>query len=216
MRRSSPRPVRVHRLSSCRRQSCRPNGQFDREKYQRFLSSPLAREQGILHAARDDVPRRDPAREALRAGRVDVYVTDDQLWNIWRDTHDSAQISWVDFTPGMIPDSSIHVSDAELQQYYGRTSRIRLGGPSDAVPSHDSANDRQGRYGCGAAPRGGAARLDRCTARRSPRWRRASPPTTASADERRIAGLGKAGTIRLRVRAARRGSSSPARSRSPC
>ena len=105
------------------------NGQFDREKYQRFLSSPMAREQGIL-AQLEEMYRSEVPREKLFEQVVsDVYVTDDQLWNIWRDTHDSARVSWVAFTPDLIPDSAIHVTDAELRQYYDahQADSTRLG-----------------------------------------------------------------------------------------
>ena len=94
------------------------NGQFDMEKYQRFLSSPMAREQGIL-AGLEGMYRAEIPREKLFEAVVsDIYVTDDQLWSIWRDTHDTAQVSSVAFTADLVPDSTIAVSDAELRQYY--------------------------------------------------------------------------------------------------
>ncbi len=94
------------------------NGQFDMEKYQRFLSSPMAREQGILAGLegmyRSEIPREKLFEEVVS----DIYVTDDQLWSIWRDTHDTAQVSSVAFTPDLVPDSTIAASEAEMRQYY--------------------------------------------------------------------------------------------------
>ncbi len=94
------------------------DGHFDEAKYQRFLSSPMARAQGVLSGLealyRSEIPR----EKLFEQVASDVYLTDDQLWNIWRDTHDSAQISWVGFRPDMVPDSSVPVSDAEMRQYY--------------------------------------------------------------------------------------------------
>lgn len=94
------------------------DGHFDEAKYQRFLSSPMARAQGVLSGLealyRSEIPR----EKLFEQVASDVYLTDDQLWNIWRDTHDSAQMSWVAFRPDMIPDSSVAVSDAEMRQYY--------------------------------------------------------------------------------------------------
>ncbi len=94
------------------------DGHFDEQKYQRFLTSPMARTQGVL-AGLEALYRSEIPREKL-FGQVasDVYVTDDQLWNVWRDTHDSSQISWVAYHPDAVPDSAIKISDAEMRQYY--------------------------------------------------------------------------------------------------
>jgi peptidyl-prolyl cis-trans isomerase D len=47
-----------------------------------------------------------------------VYVSDAQLWQRYRDSHDSAQVSFVAFTPDRIPDSAVRVSDDEVRAYY--------------------------------------------------------------------------------------------------
>lgn len=96
------------------------NGQFDMDKYQRFLGSPMAREQGIL-AQLEGMYRAEIPREKLFEQVVsDVFVTDAQLWALWRDTHDTAQISWVQFNADVEADSAVgaKLTDAELRQYY--------------------------------------------------------------------------------------------------
>jgi len=93
-------------------------GQFDFEKYRRFITSPMAKQQGILAQLeayyRDEIPRKKLFEQI--AGPV--YVTDAQLWRAFQDAHDSAQVSYVAFDPASIPDSAIHISDAEIKAYY--------------------------------------------------------------------------------------------------
>src|SRR5205085_337548 len=49
-----------------------------------------------------------------------IYVTDAELWRIWRDQHDSAQVSFVAFRPQ--PDSALakSISDADLRAYFDK------------------------------------------------------------------------------------------------
>src|SRR5919204_1198459 len=93
-------------------------GQFDLEKYQRFLRSPAARAEGLLayleNYYRGEIPKQKLA-DQLVAG---VFVTDAELWTRWRDQHDSAPVAYVALNPEMIPDSAVRVSDAEIENYY--------------------------------------------------------------------------------------------------
>jgi peptidyl-prolyl cis-trans isomerase D len=99
------------------------DGRFDPEKYRRFLSSPSARQEGILlqleQYYRDQIPREKLFEQV--AG--DVYVSDDRLWSIWRDARDTAQISYVVFRPEMIGDNEVTVSDAEIKEYYDKNKK---------------------------------------------------------------------------------------------
>ncbi len=47
-----------------------------------------------------------------------VYVSDPELWRAWRDQHDSAQVSFVAFTPGPDPDAGKSISDADLHTFF--------------------------------------------------------------------------------------------------
>ena len=94
------------------------DGRFDIEKYQRLLSSPAARQQGMLvqleNYYRNEIPRLKLEAQVLS----DVYVTDAKLWSAYRDEHDSAQVSFASFDPNTIPDSSVVVSDMDVRRYY--------------------------------------------------------------------------------------------------
>lgn len=93
------------------------NGQFDIAKYQRLLASPIAREQGLLLQLeayyRDQIPRQK-LYEQLAVG---VYPSDGQLWSDYRDTHDTAQITYAIFRPAAT-DMSVRISDDEIRAYY--------------------------------------------------------------------------------------------------
>jgi peptidyl-prolyl cis-trans isomerase D len=94
------------------------DGRFDIEKYQRLLSSPQARQQGMLlqleNYYRSEIPRAKLEAQILS----DVYVSDAKLWSVYKDEHDSAQVSFVSFDPNTIPDSAATVADADVRRYY--------------------------------------------------------------------------------------------------
>ncbi len=96
------------------------DGHFDPAKYLRFLGSPMAKEQGILAGLesmyRTQIPR-EKLTDQIAAG---VYITDPELWSLWRDTHDTAQVTSVRFAPDSATTSSVHPTDAELHDYYDR------------------------------------------------------------------------------------------------
>jgi peptidyl-prolyl cis-trans isomerase D len=105
-------------------------GRFDPEKYRRLLTSPQARQGGLLvqleNYYRGEIPR-EKLFDQVAAG---VYVTDAELWRAWRDQHDSAQVSSVAFRTTV--DSTVvkSLSDADLQQYFDQ---------------HKASFERQGR-----------------------------------------------------------------------
>ena len=93
-------------------------GQFDPAKYQRWIQSPSVRQQGVLVMLegyyRSEIPKAKLA-EQIVAG---THVSDAQLWAIYRDTNDSASVSFVSFGPELVPDSAVSVTDQEIRQYY--------------------------------------------------------------------------------------------------
>jgi peptidyl-prolyl cis-trans isomerase D len=94
------------------------DGHFDIEKYQRYLSSPMAKSEGLL-AGLEQMYRSEIPREKLfNQVATTVFVSDAQLWNLWRDTHDSAQISFVAWAPDIARDTAIKISDADIKAYY--------------------------------------------------------------------------------------------------
>ena len=98
--------------------SLQTEGRFDPAKYQRLLASPQARQSGLLAQLegyyRSEIPR-EKLFDQIASG---VYVTAPELWRAWRDQHDSAQISYVAFTPTVDPATAKAISDAELRDYF--------------------------------------------------------------------------------------------------
>jgi peptidyl-prolyl cis-trans isomerase D len=109
-------------------------GRFDPEKYQRFLSSPAARQEGLLLQLeayyRDQIPR----EKLFEQIASDVYVSDERLWQIWRDIRDTAKISYVVFRPELVADNEVTVSDSEIREYYDKNKKD-FEKPSRAVVS---------------------------------------------------------------------------------
>lgn len=93
-------------------------GRFDAVKYQRFLASPGARQQGLLVQLEAYYRAEIPKEKLFSQVAGDVYVSDTRLWQIWRDTHDSATVSFVAFRPEASKEARAAVSEAELQKYY--------------------------------------------------------------------------------------------------
>ena len=109
-------------------------GRFDPDKYQRFLSSPAARQEGILLQLeayyRDQIPR----EKLFEQVAADVYVSDERLWNIFQDTRDTTQMTYVVFRPELIPDNEVTVPDSEIKDYYNKNKKD-FERPSRAVVS---------------------------------------------------------------------------------
>ena len=94
------------------------DGQFDPAKYQRFLASPLAKQNGLLFQLEQYYRTEIPKEKLFDQIATDVYVSSEQLWRRFQDTHDTAQVSFVAFEPERIPDSAVRVSDDEVRAYY--------------------------------------------------------------------------------------------------
>ncbi len=94
------------------------DGRFDPEKYRRFLSSSVARQEGILYQLEQYYRNEIPKEKLYDQVAADVYIPDTHLWERYKDSHDSAQISFVAFTPDRIPDSAVKVGDDEIRAYY--------------------------------------------------------------------------------------------------
>jgi peptidyl-prolyl cis-trans isomerase D len=93
-------------------------GKFDADKYQRFLSTSEAKTSGLLvqleNYYRSEIPK-DKLLEQVSAG---IYVSDAEMWRAWRDQHDSAQVSYVTFTPTVDDAAKKAISDADIRAYF--------------------------------------------------------------------------------------------------
>ena len=94
------------------------DGRFDPAKYERFLRSPLAKQEGLLFQLEQYYRNEIPKEKLFDQIASDVYVTEAQLWRRWQDTRDSAEVSFVLFAPELIPDSAVRVTDDEVRAYY--------------------------------------------------------------------------------------------------
>jgi peptidyl-prolyl cis-trans isomerase D len=108
------------------------DGRFDLEKYQRFLKSAAARQQGLYFQLENYYRSEIPRAKLYEQVASEVFVTDDELWRTYRDQHDSSKVSFVSFDPSTIPDSGITVSDAEISAYFD-THKKELERPGRAV-----------------------------------------------------------------------------------
>ena len=99
------------------------DGRFDPEKYQRFLSSPAARQQGILVQLeayyRDQIPR----EKLFEQVASDVYLSDERLWKMWQDTRDTTQMTYVAFRPSLIADKDVTVPESDIKDYYNKNKK---------------------------------------------------------------------------------------------
>jgi peptidyl-prolyl cis-trans isomerase D len=100
------------------------DGQFDPAKYQRFLQSPLARQEGLLYQLEQYYRTEIPKEKLFDEVATDVYVTDEALWRSFQDSHDTAEVSFVAFDPDRISDSAVRVSDDEVRAYYDANKKL--------------------------------------------------------------------------------------------
>ena len=100
------------------------DGQFDLSKYQRFLASPLARQQGLLVGLEAFYRTEIPKQKLYDQIASDVWVSDARLWQIYRDRNDSATVSFVAFRPEGTPGASASVTDADISAFYNRNKTL--------------------------------------------------------------------------------------------
>jgi peptidyl-prolyl cis-trans isomerase D len=97
------------------------DGEFDITKYHQFLASPGLDEAFLqqLEAYYRDVIPRSRLFFQTTAG---LYVSDAQLWRMFRDANETATVRYLAFDPaGLVQESDITVSDADIRQHYNRT-----------------------------------------------------------------------------------------------
>lgn len=91
-------------------------GRFDIDKYRRFIRSSYAKQAGVLVGLEQYFRAQIPQYKLFNQLQSGVFVTDAELWRIWQDQHDSAQVSFVAFRPTV--DSTTTASDNDLRAYY--------------------------------------------------------------------------------------------------
>ena len=92
-------------------------GSFDLVKYQQFLTNsadPMLFLQ--LEAYYRDVL---PQGKLMRQVATGIFVTDAELWERYRDVHETTLVRFVPLNPAQrVPDDSVSVTDAEMETYW--------------------------------------------------------------------------------------------------
>jgi len=94
------------------------NGQFDVNKYHRYLASSYAKQSNLLVGLeqyyRAEVPRQK-LFDQIAAG---IYVSEADLWRLWQDQRDSVTATFVAFRPTRDPSAAKSIPDADLRAYF--------------------------------------------------------------------------------------------------
>jgi peptidyl-prolyl cis-trans isomerase D len=115
------------------------DGRFDADKYQRFLTSPVARQQGLLRQLEDYYRSELPRTKLFSEIATETWVNDATLWQSFKDQRDSATVKVVSFRPTPAQIEAADVTEAEARRYYQRY-RGRWERPGRAVVSLVSIN----------------------------------------------------------------------------
>ncbi|MFW6192704.1 MAG: peptidylprolyl isomerase [Gemmatimonadota bacterium] len=127
------------------------DGEFDFQKYQQFFSGPNVDQNLLLQVEqyyRDAIPR----SKLFRLVSSEPTITDDELWEIYRDQNEEARVRFVSLTPSRIlADTSVEVGDDEIRSHYEanrddfqrpRTSIVDIVSLEAGISPSDSADAR--------------------------------------------------------------------------
>ncbi len=92
-------------------------GQFDMDKYRRWLSST----QGQQYIPVLEAQYREQILQSklLRVVTADIYLSDPALWQLFRDENETARVALTAVLPRrVIPDTAVRVTDEEILAYY--------------------------------------------------------------------------------------------------
>jgi peptidyl-prolyl cis-trans isomerase D len=115
-------------------------GQFDLEKYQRYLRSGVDPNFALALEARyrEELPR----IKLLERVTEDVYLSDARLWRMFRDQNDSATANVVAIIPQTaVDEEQVEVTDDDLRRYY-RDHRDEFERPAQAFMSFVATSRR--------------------------------------------------------------------------
>ena len=94
------------------------DGQFDAAKYQRFLTSPAARQQGLLLQLEGYYRTEIPRTKLFGMLAAETWLSDETLWQAYQDERDTAVVSFVAFRPTPAQLQAAEVSVADARRYY--------------------------------------------------------------------------------------------------
>jgi peptidyl-prolyl cis-trans isomerase D len=94
------------------------DGKFDLGKYQKWLGSSVA--QQFLPSMEAQYRAELERAKLFRTVTADVFLSDAALWERYRDEHEAVKVDLAAIVPATaVPDSAVHVSQAELEAWYG-------------------------------------------------------------------------------------------------
>jgi peptidyl-prolyl cis-trans isomerase D len=108
------------------------DGVFDLQKYQQFIAGPTV-DNGLLLALegyyRDVIPR----GKLLRQVSSDVYLTDAELWQDFRDRNEAIEVRYIAMNPAqLIEDADVEITPAEIRAYYNENRDGEFAIPAQA------------------------------------------------------------------------------------
>ena len=92
------------------------DGKFDQTKYERWLASATGQQYVPLleQQYRTQLLQAKLARHIV----APLYMSDAELWERFRDQKEQVRIGLVTIDPSAIPDSAVHVTPTEVEEYY--------------------------------------------------------------------------------------------------
>jgi peptidyl-prolyl cis-trans isomerase D len=92
------------------------DGKFDQTKYERWLASATGQQYVPLleQQYRTQLLQAKLARHIV----APLYMSDAELWERYRDQQEQVTVGLATIDPGAIPDSSVHVTPTEVEEYY--------------------------------------------------------------------------------------------------
>jgi peptidyl-prolyl cis-trans isomerase D len=134
------------------------DGQFDPEKYQQFLASPALDDQFLQQLEsyyRDVIPR----SKLFFQNAAGLYVSDDQLWRMWRDANETVTVDYIAFQPDvLVSDAEVNITDQQIREHYNRNrdnyvraaqasvryvALSRMAGPADSAAAQQLAQQHR-------------------------------------------------------------------------
>lgn len=123
------------------------NGQFDLAKYRQYLASPQAPDE-LLRQLEQYYRAQIPELKLREQVGAAVYVSDAQLWRLFRDRNETAMVEYVPLDLSKLAPQSVQVSDDEIRAYYKdhedefkrpRTARFTVASLRTAPDENDRA-----------------------------------------------------------------------------
>jgi parvulin-like peptidyl-prolyl isomerase len=97
------------------------DGQFDVNKYHQFLAQP--QDPTFLLQLESYYREVIPRSKLFFQTTAGLYISDGQLWRMYRDANETATVEYIAFDPGaLVPTSQVPVSDAAVRDYYDEHS----------------------------------------------------------------------------------------------